>query len=129
LYEAARSIGYAGIEPFAFWDRAKELGLAEEVSNPGRGRFAACPFQAEERASHIEDGLDRGPDAGPGGPSLQAGGAIPRCLKGGVKCAIIFWCTVSSHAGTPPAARCPGGSLPLKRTAPGAGTVPWRTSS
>jgi hypothetical protein len=31
LYEAARIIGYAGIEPFAFWDRAKELGLVEEI--------------------------------------------------------------------------------------------------
>jgi hypothetical protein len=31
LYEAARIIGYAGVEPFAFWDKAKELGLTEKI--------------------------------------------------------------------------------------------------
>ncbi len=31
FYEAARIIGYAGIEPFAFWDKAKELGLIEQL--------------------------------------------------------------------------------------------------
>jgi hypothetical protein len=49
--------------------------------------------------------------------------AIPN-LKGGEKCAIILWYTASFRAGTPPAAWCPGGSLPLKRTAPGTGAVP-----
>src|SRR5690349_20640615 len=45
-------------------------------------------------------------------------------LKRGVKRGTIRRCTASCYAGTPPVARCPGGSLPLKRAAPGAGTVP-----
>jgi len=31
LYETVRIIGYGGIEPFAFWDRVKELGLDKEI--------------------------------------------------------------------------------------------------
>ena len=31
LYEPVRIIGYGGVEPFAFWDRVKELGLDKEI--------------------------------------------------------------------------------------------------
>jgi hypothetical protein len=31
LYESVRIIGYGGIEPFAFWNKVKELGLDKEI--------------------------------------------------------------------------------------------------